>query len=61
MFLFFLGCMLEFSSESKCLPFVARDVSIVILDFSILLFRLKDQIYFQSNKIICRYLVVISF
>jgi hypothetical protein len=29
-FVFFLGCMLEFSSESACLPFVARDISIVI-------------------------------
>jgi hypothetical protein len=30
-FVFFLGCMLEFSSESAYLPFVAHDISIVVL------------------------------
>jgi hypothetical protein len=29
-FVFFLGCMLEFSSESARLPFAARNVSSVI-------------------------------
>jgi hypothetical protein len=29
-FVSFSGCMLEFSSQSACLPFAARDISIVI-------------------------------
>jgi hypothetical protein len=29
-FFFLLGCMLEFSSESGCLPFVAGDISNMI-------------------------------
>jgi hypothetical protein len=29
-FVLFLCCMLEFSSESGCLPVFARDISIVI-------------------------------
>jgi hypothetical protein len=28
-FAFFLGCMSEFSSKSACLPFVARDISML--------------------------------
>jgi hypothetical protein len=37
-FVFFLGCMLKFTLEFVCLPFVERDISCIIMNKLVILY-----------------------